>query len=77
MEFLFPCIRGYEIWNVLQIRVVNYDTGNFCSVYPYPAMKWRNGICNFATHVKMEVQKDAAGRKINLLKAAKRASARH
>ncbi|OPL16329.1 MAG: hypothetical protein AVO38_08230 [delta proteobacterium ML8_D] len=55
-------------------RVVRYETGNFCSVYPHPAMKWRKGICNFATHLTKEVMKDEAGRKINPLKAAKRAS---
>jgi len=58
-------------------RVVNYNTGNFCSVYPHPAMKWRKGICNFATHVKKEIPKDAVGRKVNPLKEAKRASRRH
>jgi hypothetical protein len=55
-------------------RVVKYDTGSFCSVYPHPAMKWRKGICNFATHVKKEIAKDDTTRKINPLKAAKRAS---
>ena len=55
-------------------RIVSYDTGKFCSVYPHPAMKWRNGMCNFASHVRKEIQKDSVGRKINPLKAAKRAA---
>ncbi len=57
-------------------HIVTFETGKFCAVYPHPAMKWNRGICNFATHVKKEVVKDASGKKINPLKAAKRASAR-
>ncbi len=53
-------------------RIVTTDAGRFCSVYPHPEMKWRRGICNFATHVKLEVKK--AADKINPLKAAKRAA---
>jgi len=55
-------------------RVTEYGDRKFCAVYPHPAMKWRSGICNFATHVKKEVPKDESGKKINPLKAAKRAS---
>lgn len=54
-------------------RIVTNDAGKFCSVYPHPAMKWKRGICNFATHVKKEVKKGETG-SINPLKAAKRAS---
>lgn len=57
-------------------RIVSYDNGRFCTVYPHPAMKWRKGLCNFATHVKREVIRDASGKKINPLKAAKRATRR-
>ncbi len=53
-------------------RIVTTDAGRFCSVYPHPEMKWKRGICNFATHVKKEIKKEA--QKINPLKAAKRAS---
>ena len=55
-------------------KVVEYETGRFCAVYPHPEMKWRKGPCNFATHVKREIEKDASGKKINPLKAAKRAA---
>lgn len=55
-------------------RVVKYDMGNFCSVYPHPAMQWRKGICNFAIHVKKEIAKKDVIKKVNPLKAAKRAS---
>ncbi len=55
-------------------KVTEYEKGKFCTVYPYPALKWKKGHCNFATHVKIEIEKDEAGKKINPLKAAKRAS---
>jgi hypothetical protein len=43
----------------------------FCKSYPDPAAKWRNGACNFATHIKGE-SKEAG--KVNPLKASKRAA---
>ncbi len=55
-------------------RIVTYGSAKFCAVYPQPAAKWQRGICNFATHVKKEVPKDASGKKVNPLKAAKRAT---
>lgn len=46
-------------------------SGVFCMVYPEPAVKWRNnGICNMATHRKVEVSKTE--QKVNPLKASKR-----
>ena len=57
-------------------RTVQYGGKEFCLVYPDPAAKWRKGICNFATHVKREIQQDSIGKNINPLKAAKRASKR-
>ncbi|MGB9713152.1 MAG: PxxKW family cysteine-rich protein [Dissulfurimicrobium sp.] len=55
-------------------RIMSWEGKEYCSVYSQPAMKWRKGICNFATHVKVEVAKDESGKKINPLKAAKRAA---
>lgn len=55
-------------------RVIAGDSREYCSVYTQPAMKWRRGVCNFATHAKIEVIKDESGKKINPLKAAKRAA---
>ena len=46
--------------------------GQVCSAYPAPAKKWNNGICNFATHVKVEIKVDDA--KVNPLMASKKAS---
>jgi hypothetical protein len=43
-----------------------------CGAYPAPTKKWIGGICNFATHVKLEIKVDDA--KVNPLKASKKAS---
>ncbi len=54
-------------------RIVQVEAGRYCSVYPNPSMKWRTGICNMATHVKIEISKQQQ-EKINPLKASKRAA---
>jgi hypothetical protein len=43
-----------------------------CSAYPEPGKKWQGGICNAASHVKVEVKSDVA--KVNPLKASKKAA---
>jgi hypothetical protein len=53
-------------------KIKEYPTGKFCKTYPLPELKWKNGSCNFATHVKREVRKDQV---INALKASKRKAA--
>ena len=53
------CNRGTEL-----------SSGWFCSACPDPSLKWKNGNCNLATHVKTESTKAKA--KINPLKASKR-----
>ncbi len=58
-------------------HIMECEGKKFCSVYPNPAAKWRRGVCNFATHVKVEMPKDESGKKINPLKAAKRAARGH
>lgn len=30
----------------------------YCKVYAFPKAKWRNGICNMADHIVIEVKKD-------------------
>jgi len=42
------------------------------SAYPAPAKKWIGGICNFASHVKVDLS--IAELKINPLKASKKAA---
>ncbi|MBG0775777.1 MAG: hypothetical protein H0S85_05005 [Desulfovibrionaceae bacterium] len=54
-------------------RTREFEGVNYCTSYPQPAAKWELGACNFATHVRAEVE--AAGKvKINPLKASKRAA---
>ena len=54
-------------------RVAVVEEGKYCHTYAQPAKKWSSGFCNFATHVRAEV--DKAGKvKVNPLKASKRAA---
>ena len=54
-------------------RIVPFEEEKFCPTYAQPARKWTTGVCNFATHVRAEV--DKAGKvKVNPLKASKRAA---
>jgi hypothetical protein len=51
-------------------KTQEFSNGKYCLVFPDPAIKWRAGTCNMATH-----QKAANGKgngKINPLKASKR-----
>lgn len=50
-------------------RSKEYQTGWYCSAAPNPALKWKNGDCNLATHITVVVKEQA---KINPLKASKR-----
>lgn len=51
-------------------RVVESSIGKVCSVYPAPERKWENGICNFATHVRVQIKSEET--KMNPLKASKK-----
>jgi hypothetical protein len=42
----------------------------YCNSYANPAAKWSAGMCNFATHAKIEKKVD--NKMINPLKASKR-----
>ncbi|MBU2550209.1 MAG: PxxKW family cysteine-rich protein, partial [Proteobacteria bacterium] len=53
-------------------RAKTFAAGTFCVTFPDPAIKWRRGPCNMASHVKAAAQTQTA--KINPLKASKRAS---
>jgi len=55
-------------------RIVEAENKKYCRSYAYPDAKWRLGICNFATHVKPELNIGKV--RINPLKASKRASGR-
>ena len=53
-------------------RSVQFESGWYCGTFPEPAMKWRNGDCNFASHVAKKAE--AKSNKVNPLKASKRAA---
>lgn len=54
-------------------RIAAMEGGNYCPAYAQPEKKWAHGVCNFATHVRAEM--DKAGKvKVNPLKASKRAA---
>jgi hypothetical protein len=53
-------------------RIVDGTIGRVCSAYPAPKKKWQMGICNFATHVKVEIKVEDV--RVNPLKASKKAS---
>ncbi len=55
-------------------RIVAANNNRFCKSYAFPEAKWKQGICNFATHVKPETITSSI--KINPLKASKRAMAK-
>ncbi len=55
-------------------KVKEYAVGQYCAASPEPAIRWKSGKCNLATHVK-----EAAGsnnKKINPIKASKKAAAK-
>ena len=55
-------------------RILDLPTGRYCQTCPDPALKWKNGRCNFATHVKVGSGKTSV--KLNPLKASKRSTRR-
>ena len=55
-------------------RIVQQEGIEYCKSYLYPEVKWKHGLCNFATHAKPEIK--VVKVRINPLKAAKRASKR-
>lgn len=46
------------------------DGVGYCNSYASPAAKWSGGMCNFATHARIE--KKGETRSLNPLKASKR-----
>jgi len=54
-------------------RIIEGTIGKVCSAYPAPEKKWQGGICNFASHVKIEIKSEET--KVNPLKASKKAAA--
>jgi hypothetical protein len=54
-------------------RMIEYPVGVYCKAYSEPALKWVQGPCNFATHVKTN-NGTVETKKLNPLKASKRNS---
>ncbi|OPX19498.1 MAG: hypothetical protein BZ151_08985 [Desulfobacca sp. 4484_104] len=52
-------------------RILDLETGRYCMISPDPAMKWRHGNCNMATHTKSG-NNGGQRAKLNPLKASKR-----
>jgi len=53
-------------------KIIEYQSGKYCGVYPNPTSKWLNGRCPTATHIKLELNETT--QKVNPLKASKRSS---
>ena len=51
-------------------RVSEYSSRWYCTAYPDPSLKWKNGECNIASHVTRA--SSAKNGKLNPLKASKR-----
>ena len=51
-------------------RNSEYTSGWFCTACPDPALKWKNGNCNLATHIASSSA--SKNTKLNPLKASKR-----
>lgn len=54
--------------------VEEYPSGKYCKKFAAPEMKWSLGMCNMATHAKIEEKVET--KKVNPLKASKRAAGR-
>lgn len=62
----FPVVHACEGCK----RSQEFETGVYCIAAPDPAVKWKNGNCNIATHVKTVTEVKV--QKINPIKASKR-----
>ncbi|HKL49127.1 MAG TPA: PxxKW family cysteine-rich protein [Desulfuromonadales bacterium] len=53
-------------------RIVEGTIGKVCSACPSPSVKWKEGLCNLATHRKVEIATEQA--RVNPIKASKKAA---
>lgn len=51
-------------------RVIEIQGKKYCNAFAEPEARWQHGVCNFATHQK--VDRKVVEQKINPLKLAKR-----
>ena len=57
-------------------NIETFPNGSFCRVYAEPALKWSPGPCNMSTNGNGKEEKEAPTKKLNPLKASKRAQGR-
>ena len=55
-------------------RSTEYSSAWYCTSYPDPSLKWKNGNCNLATHVVNAAAESKT--KLNPIKASKRGNNR-
>jgi hypothetical protein len=51
-------------------RILQFETGQYCASFPYPAQKWQKAACPMSSHVKKGPKVEQ--QKLNPLKASKR-----
>ncbi|MFB0532683.1 MAG: PxxKW family cysteine-rich protein [Desulfatiglandales bacterium] len=51
-------------------RILEIPTGKYCMSFPDPSGKWKNGVCNMASHIK--ANNTTPSKRVNPLKASKR-----
>ncbi|MEW5908293.1 MAG: PxxKW family cysteine-rich protein [Thermodesulfobacteriota bacterium] len=54
-------------------RSIEYSSTWYCTAYPNPPQRWKNGNCNMASHVVTAAAPETKV-KVNPLKASKRAA---
>ena len=64
-----PVVEGCQECGNIEI----FPNGDFCRVYAEPAQKWSPGPCNMSTNGNGKDEKAESGKKLNPLKASKRA----
>ncbi len=55
-------------------RIEEWPTGKYCVTYAQPGEQWALGLCNMATHIKLESAETQ--KMLNPLKASKRGAGR-
>ena len=68
-EVVEQCLTGGKKGEACE-RVGEFGGKKYCLVFAEPEAKWQHGLCNFATHQKVE--RKVVEQKINPLKLAKR-----
>jgi hypothetical protein len=53
-------------------RIKTYEGKKFCAAFPDPAVRWRLGNCNMATHIKTETKSEAAKVRVGQQKQKKK-----